>query len=86
VPGRKGFVAKGKEGRLNVIMLQGFEAEGPIIPSGSINEDKGKFESPNRDAVAKSDVDMNNVEVLGGEAIDGFPMGGLQNCSVRSEG
>ncbi len=75
-----------KESRLNVIMLQGFEAEGPIISSGAIDEDKGKFESPNRDAVAKSDVDMNDIQVLGGEAIDSFPTGGLRNCGVRSKG
>ena len=67
-------------------MLQRFEAECPILSSGAIDEDKGKFESPNRDAVAKSDVDMNDIQVLGGEAIDSFPMGGLRNCGVRSEG
>ncbi len=77
---------KGKERRLNVIMLQGFEAEGPIISSGAIDEDNGKFESPNRDSVAKSDVDMNDIQVLGGEAIDSFPTGDLRNCGVRSEG
>jgi hypothetical protein len=67
-------------------MLEGFQAEGPIVSGGSIDKDQGKFEAPNRDAVAKGDVDVDNVQVLCGETVDGFSTWGFGNCGVGSKG
>ncbi len=40
-----GFIAKSKEGHLDVIVLEKLEAKRPIVACGAIDEDEGKFEA-----------------------------------------
>jgi hypothetical protein len=42
-----GFIAKSKEGRLDVIVLERLEAKRPIAACGTIDKDEGKYEAFN---------------------------------------
>ena len=81
-----GLIAEGKEGGLNVMVLEGFKAERPVVACGAIDEDECEFVPADRDAVAESNINVYNVEISSREPIDRFATGCLWNCCISAEG
>ncbi len=81
-----GFVVECKECRLDVIVLECFEAERPVVTGRAVDEDEGEFVSSDGDTIAKSDVDMNYVKVFGDEAIYRFATWCFWDCCVCAKG
>ncbi len=61
------FVAKCEESRLNVVVLQRFETERPVVPSGAVDKNESEFITSDGDTIPESDIHVNDVEVLGDE-------------------
>jgi hypothetical protein len=52
---------EGKKCGLDIAVLERFEAERPVVPCGPIHKQKCKLVTANRNAVAESNIEMNNV-------------------------
>jgi hypothetical protein len=81
-----GFAPKCQKRRLNIVVLEGFEFECPVVPSGAVDEDEGEFVSPDRDTIPEGDVDVNDVEVLGDKTVDCLYTRCFGNGSVCAQG
>ena len=81
-----GLRAEGQEGGNYVVVMERFEAETPIVACSTINKNHSIFVTSNRHAVAKGNINVDNVEIFGGCPIDGFTAGGFGNGSESTDG
>jgi hypothetical protein len=81
-----GLVPKGKKRGLNVVVLEGFKAKRPVVAGGAVNEDESKFVPTDRDAVSKSNIDMDDVKIFSWEPINSLAAGCFRDCGICAEG
>ena len=78
--------AEGHEGSNDVVVMEGLEAKTPIESRSTIDKNQSVLVTADRHTVAKSDIDVNNVEIFGGCSIDGFTPSSLGNSSISANG
>ena len=78
--------AESHEGSNDVVVMEGLEAKSPIVSCSTIDKNQSVFVTTNRHTVAKGDINVDNVKIFGGCAIDGFTSGGLGNSSKGANG
>jgi hypothetical protein len=81
-----GLVSKGKKCGLNVVVLEGFKAKRPVVAGGAVDKDESELVPTDGDAVSKSSVDMDDVEIFSREPINCLATGCFQDCSICAEG
>ncbi len=81
-----GLISKGEKCGLNVIVLEGFKAKRPVVADGTVDEDEGEFVPTDRDAVSKSNINMDDVVIFGREPINRLAVGCFQDCHICAEG
>ena len=83
---RSGFVSERQEGCVDVVVLQRLKAKRPVVTSCAVDEDECELKTSDGYAIAKGNVDVDDVEVLRGEAIDGFTARRFGNRCVGPKG
>jgi hypothetical protein len=81
-----GLVLKSKKCVLNVVVLEGFKAKRPVVAGGAVDKDESKFVPTGGDAVSKSNIHMNDVEIFSHEPINCLAAGCFRDCSICAEG
>ena len=81
-----GLILKGKKCGLNVIALEGFKAKQPVVVGGGVDKDEGECVPTDGDAVSKSNINMDNVEIFGREPINRLAAGCFRDCRICAEG
>ncbi len=81
-----GLVPKGEKRGLNLVVLEGFKAKCPVVAGGAVDEDESEFVPTDRDAVSKSNIDMDNVEIFSWEPINSLAAGCFRDCGICAEG
>jgi len=73
-----GLVSKGKKCGLNVVVLEGFKAKRPVVAGGAVDKDESELVPTDGDAVSKSSVDMDDVEIFSRELSIALPRGAFK--------
>jgi hypothetical protein len=81
-----GLVPKGKKRGLNVVVLEGFKAKRPVVMGGAVDEVESEFVPTDGDAVSKSNIDMDDVEIFSWEPINSLAAGCFWDCGICAEG
>ena len=55
------FCAKGQKCRYDIVVVERFEANAPIVMSGTVHKNECVFEPSDRHAVAKGNINMDDV-------------------------
>jgi hypothetical protein len=63
-------------------MLKRFETKTPIETCRPVHEDEGILESADGHAVAKRNVEMDDVKVFGGRTVDRFPAWSFRDSGI----
>ncbi len=77
---------EGKKCGLDITVLEGLKAEGPVVSSGLVDNYKCKLVTADRDAVTEDNIHVDDVEVLGRKSIDWFTASCLGNGCVGTKG
>ena len=80
-----GLISKGEKCGLNVIVLEGFKAKRPVVVGGVVDKDESEFVPTDGDAVSKSNINMDDVEIFSREPINHLTAGCFGDCSICAE-